>query len=141
MYFLILRRILRQSTKPSGKRKRNRCGVDFAKLYPCLCMICFATTESMLCCYHYICGHPGSFARPPCHNKVYLNWQPPKLTRDDDSRYLQQRDIMIELTRQVRQAVIEKVLNAQRSMRWHPDSSTGITPSAILGIELRMPGS
>ena len=28
------------------------------------------------CCCHYICCHPGSFARPSCHNKVYINWSP-----------------------------------------------------------------
>jgi hypothetical protein len=84
------------------------------------------------CCFHYICSHTGGFAHPPCHNKVYLNWQPPELTTSLESQHSQQHDIMIKLTDQVRQAVVQRVLNANRSMKWHPDSSTGITPSAIM---------
>ncbi|KAK3723887.1 hypothetical protein LTR37_001371 [Vermiconidia calcicola] len=81
------------------------------------------------CCYHYICGHQGTFTRPPSHNKIYLNWEPPDVR--GQARYSEQRNIMNGLTVQVRQAVIEKVLNAHRSIKWHPDSSTGITPSVV----------
>ena len=87
------------------------------------------------CCFHYICEHPGSFSRPPCHNKVYLNWSPPDLGRVSDERHQQQHVIMTSVTKHIRQAVIQKVLNADRGMKWHPDSSTGITPSVVQDIE------
>ncbi|KAF2158623.1 hypothetical protein M409DRAFT_38156 [Zasmidium cellare ATCC 36951] len=80
------------------------------------------------CCYHYICNHPGAFTRPPCHNKVYPNWQPPALAKSTgEVGALRQRDIMLRLTQEVRNAVMRKVLDTHKSMRWHPDSSTGIT--------------
>lgn len=89
------------------------------------------------CCYHYICEHPGSFARPPCHNKVYLNWQPPGLTGKSEAQCNRQQAIMNGVTKHVRQAVIQRVLNADRGRKWHPDSSTGITPSIAVVNQLQ----
>ncbi|KAK0261276.1 hypothetical protein LTR35_017885 [Friedmanniomyces endolithicus] len=81
------------------------------------------------CCYHYIGYHSGSFIRPPCHNKVYINWQPPNLVTDTShARALGQRDVINKVTQEVRRAIVERVLNTRNNMRWHPDSSTGITP-------------
>jgi hypothetical protein len=83
------------------------------------------------CCYHYICSHPGNYARPACHNKLYLNWKPPDLCHvASGAQAFPQREIMDRVIVEVRKAVIERVLRQQRR-RWHPDSSTGITPSLI----------
>lgn len=90
------------------------------------------------CCYHYISNHPGSFVHPPCHNKVYLNWQPPELATSSENRHRQQRDIMDRVIDQVRQAITQRVLNAGRTMKWHPDSSTGITPSITMPVEAKL---
>lgn len=84
--------------------------------------------SACFCCYHYISHHPGSFIRPPCHMKLYINWQIPSLANDSgDARALEQRDIMNKLTQEVRRAVVERVLKPRNHMKWHPDSSTGIT--------------
>lgn len=89
------------------------------------------------CCYHYIGYHQGLFVRPPCHNKVYINWQPPNLaTNSSHARAIGQRDVINKVTQEVRRAVVERVLNTQNKMRWHPDSSTGITPLTSRGSGL-----
>jgi hypothetical protein len=83
------------------------------------------------CCYHYICNHPGGFARPACHKKVYLNWKPPSLFyATGDEEIVQQRDVMNELIDEVRNPMVDRVLR-QRSIAWHSNSSTGITLSVI----------
>lgn len=98
---------------------------DSDKYIACSKAACF-------CCYHYICGHPGVFVRPSCHNKLYLNWKPPDLNQQTAARHAQQQEIMNGLIKQVRQAVIDRVSSAHDASQWHPDSSTGITVSAIV---------
>lgn len=84
---------------------------DDDKFIACSKAACF-------CCYHYICSHPGAFARPACHNKVHRNWKPPKSAfAAEDPQNLRQRDIMNNLTAEVRKAVVARVLR-QRSRRW-----------------------
>lgn len=97
---------------------------DDDKFIACSKAACF-------CCYHYICSHSGAFARPACHNKVHRNWKPPKSAfAAEDPQNLGQRDIMNNLTAEVRKAVVARVLR-QRSRKWHADSSTGITASIM----------
>jgi hypothetical protein len=103
-------------------------------LYDCRCRFfdddryIACSKASCFCCYHYICQHPGSFIAPSSHNKIYLNWSPPNVTRDVSGvRYVQQRDIMNKVTAQIRRAVIDRTLATHGRLRWHPDSSTGIT--------------
>lgn len=91
---------------------------------------------SCFCCYHYIYHHPGQFARPPSHNKVYLNWQPPNCTGIRPCDGLDhQREVMVQVTERVRKAVTERVLGGNRDVRWHPDSTTGITPIRDVDVE------
>ena len=33
-------------------------------------------------CFQYILAHPGNFALPACHNKLYLNWRTPDIVED-----------------------------------------------------------
>lgn len=95
---------------------------DDDKFIACSKAACF-------CCYHYICNHPGNYARPACHNKLYVNWRPPDLCPIvSGAQAFPQREVMDRIIVEVRKAVIERVLRQQRR-RWHPDSSTGITPS------------
>jgi hypothetical protein len=95
--------------------------VDNDKHIACSKPACF-------CCYHYICHHPGAFVRPPCHNKVYLNWKPPETSGSDpDNKVNLQRDVMIRISERIREAIIQNVLNRTRWMR-HLDSTSGITP-------------
>jgi hypothetical protein len=57
-----------------------------------------------------------------------LNWSPPNVPRDVSGvRCVQQRDIMNKVTAQIRRAVIDRTLSTHGRLRWHPDSSTGIT--------------
>ncbi|KAK3678161.1 hypothetical protein LTR78_002257 [Recurvomyces mirabilis] len=87
------------------------------------------------CCYHYICAHPGGFARPDCHNKVYHSWQPPALPSTTSSKLKdEQSRVMNSLVQQVRQAVVEKVSNIRRYAKWHADSTTGLTAFTVESV-------
>ena len=82
------------------------------------------------CCYHYICAHPGNFVRPPSHNKVYLNWRPPDVINDDTAVNCQ-RDIMNDMINVIRRDVLAQIKNKRGRRRSHPDSTTGITVTAL----------
>ncbi|KAK4574801.1 hypothetical protein LTR86_001643 [Recurvomyces mirabilis] len=87
------------------------------------------------CCYHYICAHPGGFARPDCHNKVYHSWQPPSLAPTISSKLRdEQSKVMNSLVQQVRLAVVEKISNIRRYAKWHADSTTGITAFTMRSV-------
>lgn len=87
------------------------------------------------CCYHYICNHPGNYTRPACHNKLYLNWKPPELCPVVSGvQAFSQQDVMNQVIVAVRKAVVERVFRQQRR-KWHPDSSTGITPSLVADLK------
>lgn len=106
---------------------------DDDKFIACSKAACF-------CCYHYICNHPGDYARPACHNKLYLNWKPPDLCNIvSGAQAFPQREVMDRVIVEVRKAVIERVFRQQRR-RWHPDSSTGITPS-LMTVSRPLPNS
>nr|POE56636.1 hypothetical protein CFP56_33608 [Quercus suber] len=67
--------------------------------------------------------------------------EPPRLgERASENRHCQQRDTMNRLTKQVRQAVIDRIFTTQDRMRWHPDSSTGIAPSRVLDAAIDRAG-
>lgn len=71
---------------------------DDDKFIACSKAACF-------CSYHYICSHPGAFARPVCHNKV-LKWEASifgiRCSRSPKS--------WNNLTAEVRRAVVARVL-------------------------------
>jgi hypothetical protein len=86
------------------------------------------------CCYHYICAHPGNFARPASHNKTYLNWRPPDVVDvdEDGSAATRQRDIMNDVIKIVRRDVLAQIESKRGRGRPHPDSTTGITASVVV---------
>jgi hypothetical protein len=87
------------------------------------------------CCYHYICKHPGKFVAPACHNKTYLNWRPPDIidVDGDGSAAIRQRDIMNEVVSMIRKDLLAQIESQSGRRRTHPDSTTGITASVVVG--------
>lgn len=85
------------------------------------------------CCWLYIRAHPGRFAEPACHNKIWLNWSPPGiLTAQSSIDGLESKhtsNIINEMVKTVRSDTKEQVLNRSTRRSWHPDSTTGITYS------------
>ena len=85
------------------------------------------------CCWLYIRAHPGRFAEPACHSKIYLNWKPPSSCDDESCSSGEQcihlRDILNEMVKTVRADAKAQIVARSCRRRSHPDSTTGITRS------------
>jgi hypothetical protein len=84
------------------------------------------------CCYHYICHHPGVFERPASHNKIYLNWAPPKVNHSSEGISQEQRHIMDKIIERMRGECLMQIKARSGPMSWRPDSTTGISHSIDL---------
>jgi hypothetical protein len=80
------------------------------------------------CCWLYIRAHPGRFAEPACHRKIYLNWKPPSYGSDETQR-IHTRNILNEMVKTVRADAKAQIIARSGRRRSHPDSTTGITAS------------
>ncbi|OKL62232.1 hypothetical protein UA08_02341 [Talaromyces atroroseus] len=82
-----------------------------------------------LCCELYFKHHPAYFVTPSSHKKVWPKWSPPKVKYGPilDDWAIQQRKILSKITEDLREQVINHVLQRSRNSHWHPDSRTGIT--------------
>lgn len=86
------------------------------------------------CCALYFKHHPGNFAQPASHNKIYLNWRPPAF--DGGTNLIgpnHQRDILNAMVRDIRKAALQQIIDRTPPRPWHPDSHTGISRSVITG--------
>lgn len=87
-----------------------------------------------LCCELYFKHHPARVVIPSSHKKVWVKWSPPKVdygaTLSDEA--IQQRRILSRITEDLRQEIINQVLQRSKNSHWHPDSRTGITDSHIV---------
>ncbi|ELR03152.1 hypothetical protein VC83_08458 [Pseudogymnoascus destructans] len=82
------------------------------------------------CCYHYISNHPGGFVRPTSHSIRYMNWRPPDLINNTDSKEkIQQRDVLNKVIAQIRLDTLRHIERQRGPSMWRPDSTTGITCS------------
>lgn len=90
-----------------------------------------------LCCELYFKHHPARIMTPSSHRKVWTNWSPPRvqdLTANKDMFILQRR-VMSKITHDVREQVINQVLQRTSQSPWHPDSRTGITESLVTRVQ------
>ena len=89
------------------------------------------------CCWLYIRAHPGRFAEPACHSKIYLNWKPPSPCEDEKSsspqRGVHTRDLLHEMVKTVRADANAQIMARSCRRRSHPDSTTGVAASADQG--------
>jgi hypothetical protein len=85
------------------------------------------------CCWLYIRAHPGRFAEPACHSKIYLNWKPPSYSDhgdgSDETQRIHTRNILNEMAKTVRADAKTQIMARSGHRRSHPDSTTGITAS------------
>ncbi|RFU25554.1 hypothetical protein B7463_g10776, partial [Scytalidium lignicola] len=82
------------------------------------------------CCYLYIRHHPARMVVPESHQKIWLNWGPPKLQYGSkDLGFVQQRNVLNKVIQNIREGVIDEIEQKGSSGKWHPDSQTGITDS------------
>ncbi|KAK8216417.1 hypothetical protein IWZ01DRAFT_480353 [Phyllosticta capitalensis] len=88
------------------------------------------------CCALYLQNHPGGFAKPASHQKIYLNWCPPDSAfRDPEKSRIHQQDILSKMISLLRAEVLRQISDCSGPARWHPDSTTGITNSSGLLVD------
>ncbi|EEA19952.1 hypothetical protein TMatcc_010096 [Talaromyces marneffei ATCC 18224] len=90
-----------------------------------------------LCCELYFKHHPARIVVPSSHRKVWTNWSPPRIEdfAAKEDMVIQQRQIMSKITHDVREQVIDQVLQRTSQIPWHPDSRTGITESLVTALQ------
>ncbi|KAJ5556446.1 hypothetical protein N7494_000361 [Penicillium frequentans] len=88
-------------------------------------------------CHLFISCHPGHYATPPSHQKLYMSWRLPDIQASGSNaaiRYRDQQDILSRMTDTVRRNLRNDIAtNAGRRMN-HADSTAGGT-STIIDIE------
>ncbi|KAL6409939.1 uncharacterized protein AUP68_06345 [Ilyonectria robusta] len=86
---------------------------------------------SCFCCKLYFRHHPLNPVEPDSHEQVYLNWGPIALPGGSfDPLYLEQRDIINPLVRDLRVAVLQLLRDKRIPGFRHPNSVTGVTRSS-----------
>lgn len=85
------------------------------------------------CCLLYIRNYPGCFVEPTSHQKIYLNWRPPDLDLEDKEKArTHQRDMLNSIIPILRKEALHQISERGSPVKWHPDSTTGITASDAL---------
>ena len=80
-------------------------------------------------CYAYIAFHPEGYAVSASHQKLYIGWRIPdvsKETKQPEERLRFQENILLQMIRKVRQDLQADVDGGVRHP-YHPDSTAGIT--------------
>ncbi|KAJ5239773.1 hypothetical protein N7468_004392 [Penicillium chermesinum] len=81
-----------------------------------------------LCCELYFRHHPARMVRPSSHKKLWPKWSPPyEREPPTESVARQQRMILSKMTQDLREELINQVLQKTRKSRWHPDSRSCLT--------------
>jgi OTT_1508-like deaminase len=57
-------------------------------------------------CFQYLLAHPGTFALPASHNKIYLTWRPPDTLEET---------ISVSIASRIREAITSKMNHALRA--------------------------
>ncbi|CAG8153676.1 unnamed protein product, partial [Penicillium salamii] len=88
-----------------------------------------------LCCELYFKHHPARMVLPPSHRKVWTRWSPPavKAFNKGDAATREQIQIMSKITQDLRDQIIDQVLQRSQASRWHADSITYITETVSGG--------
>ncbi|KAM3462966.1 hypothetical protein MY5147_009739 [Beauveria neobassiana] len=89
----------------------------------------YCSKPACFACKLYFAEHPARMVVPESHGKVYPNWGPPLIEhfkrKDADSD--RQRDLMIKITKTVRDEVVDHLWGRNVPPEWHPDSTTGVS--------------
>jgi hypothetical protein len=84
------------------------------------------------CCLLYFRNHPGHFVEPASHHKIYLNWQSPDTTPENNILSLKhQNGILNAMVKDIQKEALRQIDDKSAPPAWHPDSLTGITASAV----------
>lgn len=81
-------------------------------------------------CYAYINSHPGRYALPPSHQKLYVGWRPPDIVSsspDSAVRQQAQLQIMMKLIDWVRRDLATDIESRHARRPYHADSTAGMT--------------
>ena len=104
---------------------RNRCQfLDHGDKY------IGASKPACYLCHAYVISHPGRFAVPGSHQKLYTAWRMPDVDENDPQAYSLskvQNQIYLKLTEWVRKDLIEEMESRSSLPPQHPDSTIGLT--------------
>lgn len=91
-----------------------------------------------LCCELYFQYHPARPVIPSSHKNVWTRWSPPKMEYSAamGDMAIQQRKILSKITDDLREQIIDQVLQRSTHSLWHPDSRTGITTSQSMSYRV-----
>lgn len=71
-------------------------------------------------CFQYILAHPGNFALPACHNKLYLAWRAPDILEEN---------VSVTIASRIREAITNKMnSNARAELRRQIDGRCSRRP-------------
>ncbi|KAJ6002677.1 hypothetical protein N7451_005224 [Penicillium sp. IBT 35674x] len=88
-------------------------------------------------CHLFISCHPGHYAIPPSHQKLYMSWRLPDIHASGSNaaiRYRDQQDILSRMTDTVRRNLRNDIATSAGRRMNHADSTAGGT-STIIDIE------
>ena len=81
-------------------------------------------------CHAYITRHPGRYAVPPSHQKLYIGWRLPDLDPTDpscDQRQGFQERMLLKLIDKVRDDIVTDIESRTSRLLFHADSTTGMS--------------
>ena len=88
-------------------------------------------------CHLFISCHPGGYASPPSHQKLYLNWRLPDVRTDENNaatRFQHQQGVLSRMIDTVRRALTNDIATSVGKRMGFADSTAGGT-STIIDIE------
>lgn len=84
---------------------------------------------SCISCYLYLEAHPANILLRPCHGHLWTKWCPPYLV---SQKHTQHTTILLQhMTLQFRGMVLDRLMGGRTTTKRFPESSTGITRSAM----------
>jgi hypothetical protein len=96
-------------------------------------------------CYLFISCHPRRYARPPSHQKLYMNWRLPDIYGNQPSagiRFNQQCEILNHMIQTVRRDLRQDITTRGGQRRYCPDSTAGGTSTIVdIDCDLNLSGS
>ena len=81
-------------------------------------------------CRAYIAFHPGRYAIPASHQKLYISWSPPGLSYQSSYRYLlevSQQRILFDMIEFIRKDITTDIECRKKPFPYHADSTSGLT--------------
>ncbi|KAJ5817757.1 hypothetical protein N7447_007765 [Penicillium robsamsonii] len=79
-------------------------------------------------CHLFISCHPGRYATPPSHQKLYMNWRLPDIRANEQNagmRFQRQQDVLPRMTETVRRDLKNDIATGVGKRMAFPDSTAG----------------